>query len=342
MPFTIRPDRSRTNLLVYTVSAGDTLFDIAERYHITADTLVWSNDLGDNPDLLRLGQQLIILPVNGVLHTVAPGDTLDTIAKKYSVQVSDIVGYAWNHLDPQNPTLTLGQKLIVPNGTGPEPPKPASPPDEAPLEYGGPSANAPHGFGRFIWPITGMITQGFWRYHRAIDIGSYIGNPIKAADAGYVAIAGWSNEGYGYYVVLDHRNGYQTLYAHMSRILVAAGQSVSQGETIGLVGSTGNSTGPHLHFEIHFDGIQENPFNYLPIGSCRPEATPGRLLKVSVVEGDARAIRRAGPTVRRNSLALSCKLHNPHGCCAHWRAPACAWFGRSAPGTMFGRPKPSP
>ena len=264
VPFTLSPSRPRADLFVYTVAAGDTLYDIADRYHISADTLVWANNLDDNPDLLRLGQQLVILPTNGVLYTVAPGDSLESIAKKYSAQVSDMVGYAWNRLDAQNPTLTVGQRLIVPNGVKAEPPRAASAETEYPAEYAGAPANAPRGAGRFIWPISGMITQGFWRYHPAIDIGSYIGDPIKAADSGYVAIAGWSNEGYGNYVVLDHRNGFQTLYAHMSRIMVVAGQAVTQGQTIGLVGTTGNSTGPHLHFEIHLNGIQQDPFDYLP------------------------------------------------------------------------------
>lgn len=265
LPVTLIPERPHNGFQQHTVQAGDTLYAIADQYHITADTLVWANDLEDNPDLLRLGQQLTILPVDGVLHQVVAGDTLEGIAKKYKAKVADIIGFEGNQLDPQNPVITPGQKIVVPAGVKPEPP--AKPKPAAPvygLQTSGAPANAPRGGGRLIWPISGYISQGYGRYHLAIDIASYIGVPIKAADAGYVAVAGWSNVGYGYHVIVDHGNGMLTLYAHLSRIDVKAGQAVGRGQVIGAVGSTGNSTGPHLHFEVRIGGVGQNPFNYLP------------------------------------------------------------------------------
>ncbi len=266
VPFTLIPERPKTDLVVHTVEAGDTLYDIADKYHITADTLVWANNLEDNPDLLRLGQQLIILPVNGVLHVVADGDTLDSIAKKYNAKASDILNFPWNQLDPENPALEIGKQLIVPNGTKPMPPpkpKPAAAPAPG-LQIAGAPANAPKGSGRFIWPTSGAITQYYGRYHLALDIGQWIGEPIKAAESGYGAVAGWSNVGYGWHIIVDHGNGWSTLYAHLSKINVKAGQAVTKGDVIGLAGTSGNSTGPHLHFEIRYNGVGQNPLNYLP------------------------------------------------------------------------------
>jgi murein DD-endopeptidase MepM/ murein hydrolase activator NlpD len=264
VPLTLITTRPRTDLLEHTVAAGDTLYDIAAKYHISADTLVWANNLEENPDLLRLGQQLLILPTNGVLHVVKDGDTLDSIAKKYSAKVADITGFEWNQLDAQNPAIKAGQKLIVPNGIKEMPAaKPAAVPMPAAQVAKAP-ANAPRGVGRFIWPTAGTITQGYGRYHTAIDIASHIGAPVSAGDAGYIAVAGWSNVGYGYHIIIDHGNGYQTLYAHLSKINVQAGQTVAKGQNIGLVGSTGNSTGPHLHFEVRLSGVGQNPFNFLP------------------------------------------------------------------------------
>jgi len=123
---------------------------------------------------------------------------------------------------------------------------------------------AKKGTGSFAWPMSGYITQGFWEGHRAIDIGAPIGTPIVATDSGFVAVAQWSDVGYGRMVIIDHGNGYQTLYAHMDAYFVEAGQSVAKGQTLGKCGSTGNSTGPHLHFEVIKQGVRRNPFNYLP------------------------------------------------------------------------------
>ena len=258
VPFTLIPDRPRIEFITHTVEAGDTLYGVAEKYNVSVETLMFANGLEQNPDLLRLGQELIVLPVNGIYHTVKAGDTAESVAKQYKSKPEDIISFPLNNLNPKNPALNVGTKIVVPGGTKPYVPRQVE-------VFAGPApSGAGRGSGKLIWPSSGSVTQGYRAYHRAIDIASYNGNPVKAADSGYVSAAGWSNQGYGYYVVLDHGNGVQSLYAHLSRFFVNAGDSVRQGTVIGNVGSTGNSTGPHLHFEVIRGGAQQNPFNYLP------------------------------------------------------------------------------
>ncbi len=243
----------------YVVQPGDTVVALAGRFGITPDTILSANgELAGNPDLLKLGQELTILPVSGVLHIVEEGDTLESIVEQYKADMDAVIAYSDNHLsEPYE--LTPGQRIVLPGGTLPPP----SGRRYAPAGSSSGLSTIP-ATGRFMWPTTGRITQYPWGRHTAIDMGTPTGTPIYAADAGYVTTAGWSNVGYGQYVVIDHGNGYCTLYAHMSAILVKAGQSVPKGEMIGRVGSTGKSTGAHLHFEIRKNGVQQNPLNYLP------------------------------------------------------------------------------
>jgi murein DD-endopeptidase MepM/ murein hydrolase activator NlpD len=258
VPFTLIPERPRTEIITHAVAAGDTLYALAQKYGLRAETLIWANNMEQNPDLLRLGQKLIVLPINGVYHTVIAKDTIESIAKQYKAKPADIIAYKGNNLNPKNPAITVGQKLIVPGGSKPIYQKLVR-------VYSGPvPASASRGTGRFVWPTSGRITQGFKPFHRALDIAAWTGAQVKAADSGYVVESGWSDDGYGNYVVIDHRNGFQTLYGHLSRILVNAGNSVGKGTVIGLMGSTGRSTGPHLHFEIRQRGVQLNPYGRLP------------------------------------------------------------------------------
>lgn len=257
VPITLIPERSRLDVVTHTVTAGDTLYGIAQRYKLSAETIMFSNGLEKNPDLLRLGQQLVILPLNGIYHTVGPKDTLQTIAKAFKVTPEAIIQYPLNHLDAQNPTIVAGQKLIVPGGIK-ELPKPAV------TVYQAPSGTSRRGSGVLIWPTSGKITQGYKPLHRALDIARSIGTPVKSADAGVVVVAGWTNSGYGYHIVIDHGNGLQTLYAHLSKIFVKRGQVVAKGGVIGNMGTSGRSTGPHLHFEVRRGGVLVNPVGYLP------------------------------------------------------------------------------
>lgn len=242
----------------YVVQPGDTVFDLARRFGVTPDTILSANpSLAGNPDLLKLGQELTILPVSGVLYEVRPGDTLASIAREYKIDEAAIVAYPENHLSEPY-ALQVGQKLLLP---GARLPAPAAPRYAA---AGGDGRSAVAATGAFMWPTTGRLTQYPWWGHMAIDIGAATGTPIYAADAGYVTEAGWTNAGYGLYVVLDHGNGFRTLYGHMSVVIARAGQTVEKGALIGRVGSTGNSTGPHLHFEVYKSGVLQNPLAYLP------------------------------------------------------------------------------
>lgn len=259
VPLTEIPDRPRLDVITYTVQLGDTVYDLAQRFQITPETIMWANGrLEDNPDLLRLGQPLTILPITGVYHKVAKGDTIASLAKKYKVPASTIVSYAWNQLTDVNQPLAIGRMMIVPGGE-----KPYVAKSVAAYSVKAP-AGARKGTGALAWPTTGKLTQKYWSRHPGIDIAARKGTVVRAADSGFVVAAGWSPVGYGYHIVVDHGNGIQTLYAHLSRFAVRAGDTVSRGQLIGYVGSTGNSTGPHLHFEVRVRGAHRNPLGMLP------------------------------------------------------------------------------
>ncbi len=259
VPLTEIPDRPRLDVITYTVQLGDTVYDLAQRFKITPETIMWANGrLEDNPDLLRLGQPLVIMPVSGVYHKVGKGDTITSLAKKYKVPASTLVSYTWNQLTDVNQPLTIGRMVIVPGGE-----KPYVAKSVAAYTVKAP-AGARKGTGALAWPTAGKLTQKYWGRHPGIDIAAHKGNAVQAADSGFVVAAGWSSVGYGYHIVIDHGNGIQTLYAHLSRYAVNAGDTVSRGQVIGYVGSTGNSTGPHLHFEVRVRGAHRNPLGMLP------------------------------------------------------------------------------
>lgn len=260
VPFTIIQERGRQTIDVYSVASGDTVLGIAEKFGLQPETIQWSNpSIEQNPDLLRIGDTLKIPPTDGVLHTVAPGDTLSTLADKYKVSVDAITTFGLNDIEGAETALTTGKELFIPGGTKPFIAKTV-------VAYSGPiPTNAAKGTGSFGWPASGSVTQRYWGGHPAIDVGSWTGSPVKASDSGYVVVSGggW-NGGYGNHVIIDHGNGFVTLYAHLNSIFVRAGESVSRGQQIGTVGNTGNSTGPHLHFEVRYQGAPQNPFSYLP------------------------------------------------------------------------------
>jgi murein DD-endopeptidase MepM/ murein hydrolase activator NlpD len=259
----------RTEVITYSVQPGDNLWIIAQHFDLEQDTIVWANaDLERNPDLLQIGQEIRIPPVDGVLHTVAAGESLEAIASRYKVEPAQILAYAPNGIDDAS-ALQPGQELIVPGGVRPPPPRPTPAPvaqgEVLAIPAGAPAVpvEAPAQPGRFIWPAQGIITQWYGPWHGAIDIANSQGTPLLAADAGTVTFAGWSG-GLGNTVQIDHQDGFATTYAHLYSIDVEVGQQVEQGQQIGLMGTTGRSTGPHLHLILTYQGGIVNPMDYLP------------------------------------------------------------------------------
>jgi len=276
-PYTIIPDRPRRGVEEYIVQPGDILFTIANRFGVSPETILWNNQdtLDNDPHRILPGTKLIIPPVSGIIHTVQEGDTLEGIAAAYKTTVDAIVvdGAQWNNLlDGRLPPA--GSTLIVPGGQrefkGWEPPRTnrvsASGGAAPTLGMCADASGGLQGSGSFMWPANGHWVSGYnySAWHPGLDLVGRAGDPVYAADNGFVVYAGWSNVGYGNLIVIDHGNGWQTWYAHLSLAYVACGQNVWQGSTIGGIGSTGNSSGPHLHFETRYQGGLPNPFNVLP------------------------------------------------------------------------------
>ena len=265
----------------YIVQKGDTLWQISKRFGLSLKALIQANpEVASNPNLLKIGQTITIPSGQPALqgiastaqsvlqtnlsnkkswYTIQSGDTLSKIAAQYGTTVEDIVAFNSN-LPNANTILSVGQQLAIPSGAV------VSSNTSPPTTPVNPSQLA---VGHFIWPAHGVITQQPSASHMALDIGLPLGTPIVAADGGQVVTAGWSNYGYGYYIVIDHGHRFDhpkrllTLYAHLSSLNVQVGRSVSQGTVIGYSGSTGKSTGPHLHFEVRLENVLQNPWNYL-------------------------------------------------------------------------------
>jgi len=283
---TIIPSRPRIDMIKYTVQSGDTVFGIAEKYGLKPSTILWGNYhvLKDNPHLLKPGQELNILPVDGIYYEWLGGISFEDWAKVFGVTAQDIIEYPGNHLDADtisdyaHPNIQAGTWLIVPGGKreffswgapiGVTRTNPAS------ARVMGPGACGPItggfvGYGTFVWPTTQHRVGGYdyspETNHRAIDLAGSLGSGIFATDSGVIVYAGWNDYGYGNLIMIDHGNDWQSLYAHLDQINVACGQSVGQGELIGLMGSTGNSSGPHLHFELmNTQYGKVNPHDFLP------------------------------------------------------------------------------
>lgn len=251
-------------IIDHPVREGETISGIAEKYNLDPSTILWENNLTESATL-KPGQALRILPVDGIRHKVARGETIYSIGKKYGLEESEtqaIVDYPFNEfLNDETFELATGQYIMVPGGVPPKQKAPVRPvPSYAPIPEPGQFGS---GSGQFVWPAAGNITQGYSFYHKAIDIANRAGGPILASDSGVVVGAGWlDNSGYGNRVIIDHGNGFITLYAHLSVVQVTNGQQVGRGAVIGQMGSTGRSTGVHLHFEIRKGGAL-NPLGFL-------------------------------------------------------------------------------
>jgi len=270
---TTLPEKPRYEIFKYTVVEGDTIFGIAEKFNLNPSTLLWGNlyTLGDDPHRLITGVEINILPQDGVLHRWSAGEGLNGVARYYGVEPEVIINWPGNNLDPDTigdyaaPNIEPGTDLFVPGGerdfitwSAPR----ITRDNPAVAKNIGPGAcgvimDGAVGNGTFIWPAPQRFISGYdyspATNHYGIDIGGYLGDPLYASDNGVVVYSGWNDYGYGYMVVIDHGGGWQTLYAHMSEIYYGCGASVFQGDVIGLMGSTGNSTGPHLHFEMRHD-----------------------------------------------------------------------------------------
>ncbi len=259
---------ARTDVESYTVESGDTISTIAEKFGISINTLLWANNLSVR-SVLRPGDTLTILPVDGVSHTVKSGDTLSSIARTYGASSDEILSY--NKLASAN-DLAVGEKLIVPGGEI-QAPQPVSRSTAISNVISQPSGSVPTGSssatqadpgsGTMVWPSDlRAITQYFGWSHTGLDIDCHFTNNNYAADDGIVQYSGWKN-GYGYVVEINHGNGIVTRYGHHASLYVSAGQQVSAGQAIGLCGTTGRSTGTHLHFEVIVNGVYKNPLGYI-------------------------------------------------------------------------------
>lgn len=271
------PDRPRQDAIDHTVETGDSVFAIALNYDLEPESVLWANYtlLNDNPDQLSPGMVLKIPPTNGVLYEWQDGDTLQGVADRFEADLEDILGWSGNKFDLTNPTVEVNTMIMLPGGHREfkqwiVPTIPRGRAGVSSSLYGGGTCpggyEGAYGSGGFIWPADNHTLSGndYWSGHLAIDIAAGTGARVYAADSGVVVFAGSALGGYGNMVVIDHGNGYQTLYAHLSSVGVGCGQSVFQGQYIGSAGSTGNSTGPHLHFEIRYLGGFINPWYVLP------------------------------------------------------------------------------
>jgi murein DD-endopeptidase MepM/ murein hydrolase activator NlpD len=279
---TIIPDRPRMQIVTYLVQRGDTLFGIADKFGIKPESVLWGNweTMEGDPHTIQPGQELNIPPVDGVLYAWQEGDSLYKVAEFFRTTPEEILDWPGNQIsysvNLDNPGIEPGTLVMVPEGER-DPPSwqmvsitRANPAAASILGpgYCGSVYSGPIGDGIFGWPTPSQWISGYVYVpglHEAVDLGGSIGVSIYAADDGVVVYSGWNNYGYGYVIVIDHGNGWQTLYAHLDTINVGCGQAVFQGNTIGTMGVTGNSSGPHLHFEMRSDiWGRVNPISYLP------------------------------------------------------------------------------
>lgn len=273
---TIIPTNYQSKAIYYTVEKGDSVFWIAKQYDLEPETVLWANydQLNDNPNNLSIGATIIIPPTDGIYYKWKVNDTLEAVAAKYKSEIMKILTFPGNNLDITNPVIQPDSYVMIPDGWRetvqwlvPDMWRPSSGASRTISGPGGcelSSGGAVGGAG-FIWPADNHSLSGndYWSGHLGIDIAAAEGAAIYASDSGMVVYAGAIGGGYGNMVMIDHGNGFRTLYAHLSQVNVSCGQSVYQGAVIGLAGSTGNSTGAHLHFEVRYSSSYINPWSVL-------------------------------------------------------------------------------
>ncbi len=278
------PTRPRQEITLYVVQDGDTVFGIAEKFGLQPQTILWGNYmvLLDDPHSLKPGQELNILPVDGVYWEWLGGIPFGEWAKFYGVTAADIIEFPGNNIDRnavgdyENANIRPGSWLIIPGGkrefvswSAPLGVTRENPASARVLGAGAcdPVSGGAVGYGYFVYPTNKRYLSGFdyspQTNHFGLDFAGNTGEAVYASDAGVIVYSGWNDYGYGNMIMVDHGNGFQTLYAHLSAINAGCGQSVGQGEVIGAVGSTGRSSGAHLHFEL-MAGAKVNPWDYLP------------------------------------------------------------------------------
>jgi murein DD-endopeptidase MepM/ murein hydrolase activator NlpD len=274
-PHTDIPDRGSSWVTEYIVERGDNLTAIATRFHLKPESILWgnTNTLQDDPNLLKPGQVLFILPVDGMFYQWRKTDVLESVAAEYNTTVEAIVEWPGNDLNPLDPQIAVGTWVILPGASRPfkwEAPMVSTGGHTSTFALGPGMCqgkyNGTPGTDEWAWPTSGHTLSGydFMTGHGGIDIGIAMDQPIHAAQAGVVVFAGWSDRGYGLLVIVDHLNRWHTFYAHLDQYNVNCGQQVYAGTLLGLGGSSGNSSGPHLHFEMRYNGAPQNPWYELP------------------------------------------------------------------------------
>lgn len=257
-----RPSTGRTESQTYVVQGGDTLGAIAEQFNLSITTILWANNLSVR-SVLQPGDDITILPFDGISHTVKSGDTLSRIAATYDVTINDI--------ETSNPltrssTLSIGDTLLIPGGEKQSTTRTvvqSTPQRTTTTTSSSASTSAAPSSSGMVWPTDlRLITQYYGWRHTGVDIDCHYSHNNYAALAGTVIYSGWKS-GYGYTVDIQHANGLQTRYGHHAQLYVSSGQQVSTGQAIGLCGSTGRSTGTHLHFEVISGGRFLNPLQYV-------------------------------------------------------------------------------
>lgn len=264
----------KPEIIKYTVKVGDTLESIAKAYGVTVNTIAISSSISVD-SILKEGQELRFPSVSGILYTVKDGETLWDISTTYDINVSDIA--VASGIDSPG-KLKLGQELIIPGADKIQPVLAAPAGTSKSGQSSGVRVASRSGSAlksssassnrTMLWPVRGRISSPFgqrWgKMHKGIDIAAPVGTNVVASMGGVVTRSGWDSGGYGYLIVINHGNGFVTYYGHNSKLLVKSGEKVAAGEHIAEVGSTGDSTGPHCHFEVRKNGTPVNPINYLP------------------------------------------------------------------------------